>query len=81
MRRTLYSTSYNPVLFAVQDSVLCSTVTKDWGLRDVITGPLPGAYVKDLREAYEDYQRDGDVEAVLERTLNSLGRAIEEAEA
>jgi hypothetical protein len=27
--------------------------------------PLPGAYVKDLREAYETYQRDGDVEALL----------------
>jgi NACalpha-BTF3-like transcription factor len=27
--------------------------------------PLPGAYVKDLRQAYETYQRDGDVEALL----------------
>ncbi len=27
--------------------------------------PLPGAYVKDLRGAYDAFRRDGDVEALL----------------
>ena len=45
--------------------------------------PLPGAYVKDLREAYEAYQRDGDVEALLAavRELETAGEQEPETHA
>jgi hypothetical protein len=43
--------------------------------------PLPGAYVKDLREAYEAYQRDGDVEALLAAVQELETAAEQEPEA
>jgi len=43
--------------------------------------PLPGAYVKDLREAYEAYQRDGDVEALLDAVQELETAAEQEPEA
>jgi predicted RNA-binding protein with EMAP domain len=43
--------------------------------------PLPGAYVKDLREAYETYQRDGDVEALLDAVQELETTAEQEQEA
>jgi hypothetical protein len=42
--------------------------------------PLPGAYVKDLREAYETYQRDGDGEALLAAVQELETAAEQEAE-
>jgi len=50
---------------------------------DGAAGPAeqPGAYVKDLREAYEAHQRDGDVEALLVavQTLETAAEQEQEA--
>jgi len=52
------------VLQAQRNNPALSARTVDEALR-TLREPLPGAYVKDLREAYEAYRRDGDAEALL----------------
>ena len=40
--------------------------------------PLPGPYLKDLQEAYETYQRDGDLRALLD-AVEALGSGEKDA--
>jgi superfamily II DNA or RNA helicase len=45
------------------DPALSSREVRD--ALEALREPLPGAYLKDLRQAYESYQRDGDAAALL----------------